>query len=135
MGNLVIWSDEILKVLKEDNPKKKIWAEIGNQTYPIIGLEDSQSVGWWEIRFGNIGEDTIDLDFLLSNLPKGEMVMLQEKVHVGKSYPINQVLQSLNGEWFIRCTNPDSEYWEELKKFKAEQGDNYWDELDKRKCE
>jgi hypothetical protein len=86
-----------------------------------------------EIRFGDVGEETIDLDFLLANLPKGEMVMLQEKVHVGKSYPINQVLQSLNGEWFIRCTNQDSEYWAELEKFKAEQGDNYWDELEKRK--
>ena len=28
MGNLVIWSDEILKVLEGDNPKKKVWAEM-----------------------------------------------------------------------------------------------------------
>lgn len=123
---MIIWTDEILEKLKGENPKKKIWAEIGNKCCPIIGLEDSQSVGWWEIRFGDIGEETIDLNFLLANLPKGEMVMLQEKVHVGKSYPINQVLQSLNGEWFIRCTNPDSEYWEELEKFKAELGDKNW---------
>ena len=111
---MIIWSDEILEALKGE---KKVWVEIGNRTYPIIGIEDSQSVGWWEIRFGKDWRDTISVDLLLSNLPRGVMVMLQEGTH---SYPINQVSQSLNGEWFLRCNNPESEYWEELKKWKDE---------------
>ena len=114
---MIIWSDKILEDLEGESEKKKVWVEIGNQTYPIIGIENSQSVGWWEIRFGKDWRDTISVDLLLSNLPRGVMVMLQEGTHSGKSYPINQVSQSLNGEWFLRCDNPESEYWEELEKW------------------
>ena len=113
---MIIWSDEILEALEGE--KKNVWVEIGNQTYPIIGIEDSQSVGWWEIRFGKDRRDTVSVDLLLSNLPRGVMVMLQEGTY---SYPVNQVSKSLNGEWFLRCDDPNSEYWEELEKWKIEE--------------
>lgn len=121
---MIIWSDEILEKLKGENPKKKVLVKIGNQIYPIIGLEDSQSIGWWEIRFGDPDEiETIDIEYLLHELPPGFMVMLQERVHLGNSYPINQILQTLNGEWILKCNDPESEYWEELRKWKETQAD------------
>ena len=122
MDKFVIWSDEILEFLKDADPKDKIVVYLGypiNCYFPITGAEDSQSAGWWEIRFGDSGEiETINLDYFLHELPEGFMVMIQEKCHFGKSYPIDQILKSDNGDWILKCNNQASEYWEELRKWK-----------------
>ena len=122
---MIIWSDEILELLKDANPKDKIVVYLGypiNCYFPITDAEDSQSIGWWEIRF-NPDEriyNTITVKTLLANLPKGEMVMLQERCHSGKSYPITRALRSRDS-WTICCDDSDLEYWDELEKWKIEE--------------
>jgi hypothetical protein len=122
---MIIWSDEVLEILKEANPKNKIVAYLGypiNCHFPIIGAEDSQSVGWWEIRFDPDEKiyNTITVETLLANLPEGFMVMLQEKVHIGTSYPIARAFRSRDS-WTICCDDSDLEYWDELEKWKIEE--------------
>lgn len=122
---MIIYSDEILEILKEANPKDKIDVYLVypiNSYFPITGAEDSQSAGWWEIRF-NPDErlyNTLTVETLLANLPEGFMVMLQERCHSGKSYPITRVFKSLSS-WVIDCNDSDLEYWDELEKWKIEE--------------
>ena len=128
MGNLVIWSDEILKWVDGLEGEKPVFARIGLINLRISGIEDSQSIGWYEIRFDYTDLPTINVDYLRANLPKGQMVMLQEETHTGNSYPINSVFLIVNGSLILKCEDPESEYWEELEKWKIEQ-----DELEIRK--
>jgi hypothetical protein len=116
---MIIWSDDILRKLEKAYNCAKVIVKIGNELYPIIGLEDSQSIGWWEIRFDPDLETarSIDVEYLRSNLPKGEMVMLQERTHLGKSYPIIKVVQNYLDLWILECDDPTLEYWEELEKW------------------
>lgn len=139
---MIIWSDDVLRRLESANNSDKVIVKIGNEFYPIIGLEDSQSAGWWEIRFDPDLEIEcyIDVEYLRSNLPKGEMVMLQERTHAGKSYPIIEVAQHYLNLWILECDDPTLEYWEELEKWQIKQDNikigitNFMrDELDKRK--
>ena len=119
---MIIWSNDVLKRLESADNSAKVIVKIGNEFYPIIGSEDSQSIGWWEIRFDPYLEIecSIDVGYLRSNLPKGEMVMLQERTHAGKSYPI-KVVQQYFDLWLLGCDDPTLEYWEELEKWKIEQ--------------
>ena len=140
---MIIWSNDVLKRLESADNSAQVIVKIGNEFYPIIGLEDSQNIGWWEIRFDPDLETTpfIDVEYLRSNLPKGKMVMLQERTLAGKSYPITEVAQHYYlGLWLLRCDDPTLEYWEELEKWKIEQDNikigitNFMrDELEKRK--
>jgi hypothetical protein len=128
MDKFVIWSEEILELLKDSNPKDKIVVYLGypiNCYFPITGAEDSQSIGWWEIRFDPNERiyNTITVETLLANLPKGFMVMLQERCHSGKSYPITRAFKSRDG-YIIACDDSDLEYWDELEKWKIEQDEN-----------
>ena len=122
-NNLVIWSDEILKEVEELGKDVPVFAKIGLDIFRIAGIEESTSIGWYEIRFDNeYALPTITSFYLMVNLPKGEMVMLQEGGHIGKSYPINSVYQTLDGENIIlKCEDSDSEYWEELEMWKIEE--------------
>ena len=117
--SLVIWSDEILKEVGDK--EEWVFIKVGNYSLPIIGIEDSQNVGWYEIRFSfdpYYLHPTLTTSYLKANLPKGVMVMLQEGGHAGKSYPINKVYtSSFDGYLILKCDNPDSEYWEELEKW------------------
>ena len=122
---MIIYSDEILELLKDADSKDKIVVYLGypiNRYFPITGAEDSQSAGWWEIRFDPDERiyNTITVETLLDNLPEGFMVMLQEKVHIGKSYPITRAFRSRDG-WTICCDDSDLEYWDELEKWKIEE--------------
>ena len=139
---MIIWSDDVLRRLESADNSAKVIVNIGNKFYPIIGLEDSQNIGWWEIRFDPNLETirSIDIEYFRSNLPKGEMVMLQEGTHAGKSYPIIKVIQHYLDLWVLECDDPDSEYWAELEKWKIEQDNikinitNFLrDELERRK--
>ena len=141
-NKLVIWSDEILKKVEElsGGEEKPIFVKIGEDYQRIAGIEDSQNIGWYEIRFDNSHVNTITTTYLKSSLPKNEMVMLQEGGHLGKSYPINSIYMTYNREIILECKNPDSEYWDELEKWKIEQDNirigitNFLkDELEKRK--
>lgn len=116
---MIIWSDEILKEVEELGKDVPVFAKIGLGIFRIAGIEDSTSIGWYEIRIDNeYVLPTITSSYLMVNLPKGEMVMIQEGGHIGKSYPINSVYQTLDGEKiFLKCEDPDSEYWEELEKW------------------
>ena len=116
---MIIWSDDVLKKLERADNSAKVIVNIGNEFYPITGLEDSQSIGWWEIRFNPDLETvrSIDVEYLRSNLPKGEMVMLQERTHHGKSYHIIRVVQHYLDLWMLECDDPTLEYWEELEKW------------------
>ena len=121
---MIIWSDDVLKRLEGADNSAKVIVNIGNKFYPIIGLEDSQNIGWWEIRFDPDLEieRSIDVEYLRSNLPKGEMVMLQERTHAGKSYPIIKVVRQYYFDlWMLECDDPTLEYWEELEKWKIEE--------------
>jgi len=123
---MIIWSNEILEALKYADPKEKVCAKIGDDFYPIFGIEDSQSVGWWEIRFNpDIGlPRSANVEELLRELPEDFMVMLQERGHLGKSYPITNIFPSFRGGtyyWILKCDNTDLEYWEELEKWKIEE--------------
>jgi len=138
---MIIWSDDILRKLESEENSAKVIVKIGNEFYPITGLEDSQNIGWWEIRFDPDLEIecSIDVEYLRSNLPKGEMVMLQERTSAGKSYPI-KVIQHYFDLWMLECDDPTLEYWEELEKWSDEQDNikigitNFMkDELEKRK--
>ena len=115
---MVIWSDEILKWADGLEGEKPVLAEIGLTNLKISGIEDSQSIGWYEIRFDYTKLTTINVDYLKANLPKGQMVMLQEETHTGNSYPINSVFLDVNGNLILKCDDPESEYWEELEKWK-----------------
>lgn len=126
MGNLVIWSDEILKWVDRLEGEKPVFARIGLANLRISGIEDSQSIGWYEIRFDY--EDTlqtITADYLKANLPNGQMVMLQERCHAGKSYPINSVFLAVNGDLILKCNDPNSEYWDELEKWKIREDEKH----------
>ena len=113
---MIIWSDDVLRRLESANNSAKVIVTIGNEFYPITGLEDSQNIGWWEIRFDPDLETirSINVEYLRSNLPKGEMVMLQERTHTGKSYPIIKVVQHCLDLWLLKCDDPTLEYWEEI---------------------
>ena len=141
-NKLVIWSDEILKKVEElsRGEEKPIFVKIGEDYRRIAGIEDSQNIGWYEIRFDNSNVNTITTTYLKSSLPKDEMVMLQEGGHLGKSYPINSIYMTYDREIILKCDDPDSEYWEELEKWKIEQDNikigitNFMrDELERRK--
>ena len=127
-NKLVIWSDEILKEIEKLGKPVPVFAKIGLSIFRITGIEDSVSIGWYEIRIGLDYEDilpTLPSSYFMANLPKGEMVMLQEGGHLGKSYPINSIYLTTDGEnMILKCENPDSEYWEELEKWKIEQDEN-----------
>lgn len=131
MGNLVIWSDEILKELREGEDLP-VFIKIGVDVFPVSGVEDSQSIGWYEIRY-NPSElgliSHVTSKYLLTYLPKGEMVMIQEGGHLGKSYPINSVFQIFDGRIILKCDDPDSEYWAELEKWKIEEDKKLSEEL------
>ena len=139
---MIIWSDEILKEIEKLGRSVPVFAKIGLSIFRIIGIEDSVSIGWYEIRIGLDYEDilpTIASSYLMTHLPKGEMVMLQERTHTGKSYPIKVVQQCLD-LWLLECDDSTLEYWEELEKWKTEQDNirigitNFMrDELEKRK--
>lgn len=140
---MIIWSDDVLRRLERADNSAKVIVKIGNEIYPITGLEDSQSIGWWETRFDPDLETvrSINVEYLRSNLPKSEMVMLQERTHAGKSYPIIKVShQHYLDIWTLECDDPTLEYWEELEKWKIKQDNikisitNFMrDELEKRK--
>jgi len=50
------------------------------------------------------------------------MVMLQERTHIGKSYPITKVVRQYYFDlWMLECDYPTLEYWEELEKWKIKQ--------------
>ena len=113
---MVIWSDEILKWVDGLEGEKLVFARIGLINLRISGIEDSQNIGWYELRFDYTDLPTINVDYLKANLPKDQMVMLQEETHTGNSYPINSVF--LDGDKIIlKCDNPESEYWDELEKW------------------
>lgn len=117
---MIIWSDEILKELEGLGKDVPVFAKIGLSVFRIIGIEDSVSIGWYEIRIGLDYEDilpTLTSSYFMANLPKGEMIMLQEGGHLGKSYPINSIYQTAEEKIILKCENPDSEYWEELEKW------------------
>lgn len=120
---MIICSDDVLRRLERADNSAKVIVKIGNEYYPITGSEDSQSIGWWEIRFDPDLEIecSIDVEYLRFNLPKGEMVMLQERTHAGKSYPIIKVVQHYLDLWMLECDDPTLEYWEELEKWKIKQ--------------
>lgn len=125
-NKLVIWSDEILKEVERlssrgEGEEKPIFVKIGENYRRIARIENSQNIGWYEIKFDNSNANTITTTYLKSSLPKNEMVMLQEGGHLGKSYPINSIYMTFNREIILKCENPDSEYWEELEKWKIEQ--------------
>ena len=140
---MIIWSDEILKEIEKLGRSVPVFAKIGLSIFRIIGIEDSVSIGWYEIRIGLDYEDilpTIASSYLMTHLPKGEMVMLQEGGHLGKSYPINSILTADGKKMILKCENPDSEYWDELEKWKIREDNlkigitNFMrDELEKRK--
>lgn len=114
---MVIWSDEILKWADGLEGEKPVFVRIGLSNLRISGIEDSQSIGWYEIRFDYTDLPTINVDYLKANLPKGQMVMLQEETHAGNSYPINSVFLAVKEILILKCEDPDSEYWEELEKW------------------
>ena len=122
-NRLVIWSDEILKEVERlsRGEEEPIFVKIGENYRRIARIEDSQNIGWYEIRFDNSIANTTTTTYLKSSLPKNEMVILQEGGHLGKSYPINSIYITYNREIILKCENPDSEYWEELEKWKIEQ--------------
>ena len=139
---MIIWSDEILEKIGDERDCYA-FIKIGEECFPILGIEDSQNIGWYEIRYSSnsLGLiSTITSGYLLNNLPKGQMVMIQEGGHFGKSYPINSVFKTFGGRIILKCENPDSEYWDELEKWKIRQDNirigitNFIrDELEKRK--
>lgn len=115
---MIIWSDEILDLVESSLIADRVVINIGTTEYLITGIEDSQNIGWYEIRFSTGYQySTITTQYLKDNLPRGEMVMLQEEGHTGKSYPINSVFVTLEGKLVLKCENPYSEYWEELEKW------------------
>jgi len=141
--SLIIWSDEILDLVESSLIADRVVINIGTTEYLITGIEDSQSIGWYEIRFSTSYQySTITTKYLKDNLPRGEMVMLQEGGHTGKSYPINSVFVTLEGKVVLKCEDPESEYWDELEKWKIKEDNmkiaitNFMkDELERRKSE
>ena len=127
MGNLVIWSDEILDLVESSLIADRVVINIGTTEYLITGIEDSQNIGWYEIRFSTYlpQYSTITTQYLKNNLPRGEMVMLQEVGHTGKSYPINSLFVTLEGKVVLKCEDPESEYWDELEKWKIREDEKH----------
>jgi hypothetical protein len=117
---MIIWSDEILDLVESSLIADRVVINIGTTEYLITGIENSQNIGWYEIRFSTDYDyhSTITTQYLKDNLPREEMVMLQEE---GKSYPINSIFVTLEGKVVLKCEDPKSEYWEELERWKIEQ--------------
>ena len=126
MNGFVIWSDEILDLVESSLIADRVVINIGTIEYLITGIEDSQNIGWYEIRFSTDYQySTITTQYLKDNLPRGEMVMLQEEEHLGKSYPINSVFVTLEGKVVLKCEDPESEYWAELEKWKIREDEKH----------
>ena len=125
---MIIWSDEILDLVESSLIADRVVINIGTTEYLITGIEDSQNIGWYEIRFSDYQYSTITTQYLKDNLPRGEMVMLQEEGHTGKSYPINSVFVTLEGKVVLKCEDPKSEYWAELERWKIKE-DNHFIEV------
>ena len=116
---MIIWSDEILDLVESSLIADRVVINIGTTEYLITGIEDSQSIGWYEIRFSTDYQySTITTQYLKDNLPRGVMVMLQNGGHIGKSYPINSIFVTLEGKAVLKCDDPESEYWAELERWK-----------------